>query len=108
MAPLIPHLALPLRLRGSSLAAVEQDTPEEVATAVEVVLRYTPGDFDVDPAFGTPSQLFRQGGADVQEILDAVARYEPRVDALVTEDDSELRDLISRVRVDVTITTSEA
>jgi hypothetical protein len=100
-SPRIPHLTLPLRMTGSGLAWAEQDTLDEIASSVEAILRYQPGDLDHEPALGMPDQAFRQGGADADEILAVVERWDERAEVVVTEDPSRLDELIDTVRVDV-------
>lgn len=87
--------------------AVEQDSLDEIAGCVETVLRYEPGDFDPNPAFGTPEQVFLQGGANPDAVLSAISRWEPRADVAVAENPSLLSGLIDQIRVDVTGTPSE-
>jgi hypothetical protein len=105
--PHIPHLDLPVRAVNGVLVSVDQDSLDEIAVCVESTLRYQPGDFDPEPAFGVPDQTFRQGGADVDAVTSAVRAWEPRADALVTEDASLMGDLIETVRVDLTGTDQE-
>lgn len=100
--PLIPHIALPVRMIAGRVAAVEQDTLDELATRVEVVVRYQPGDLDHDPEFGVTDETFRQGGPDPDVYLAAIGRFEPDVDALAEADPDRLAELTGRVRIDLT------
>ena len=51
----VPHLALPLRVTGAQFATVEQDTEEELATAVAVICAFEPGSRVERPDFGIPA-----------------------------------------------------
>jgi phage baseplate assembly protein W len=56
-----PHLSWPLRLANTGhLATVEQDSVDDVAECVEVVLRTRPGELDFHPRFGSPDLAFRE------------------------------------------------
>lgn len=78
-----PHLKLPFRITGNKAEVVEQDTAEEIAQCVEVVLSYPVG-LRIDlPDFGINDQTFREQGPDVDEIRTAILRWEPRADATV-------------------------
>lgn len=98
----IPHIDLPPRFEGGRLAYVEQDSVDEVANAVECVLRYRPGDRPDVSNFGTPAQTFKQGGADAEEIEGAIAEWEPRAQAAVDADLDPIDIALSRVGVEVT------
>lgn len=99
---IVPHLKLPVRLdaRTGSLMTVEQDSLEEVAQSVEVILA-TPIGSRVDlPEFGAPSYLFEQFPVDTTAALAAVANWEPR--ALVTFTQSATDELSTVIRAAVT------
>lgn len=97
----IPHIDQPPRFEGGRLVVVEQDSVEEVANAVENVLRFTPGDRTDVPEFGTPDQTFKQGGADPDEIDRAISQWEPRADTFVDEALDPIDTALSRVGVEV-------
>lgn len=78
--PETPHLAWPVRLDGDHLAAVEQDTGEDVAQCVQVVVSTPKGSCDWLPDFGVDDQTFNQGGADPGEFEAAIREWEPRAD----------------------------
>lgn len=71
------HLALPVRLDGrGQLVTVEQDTLEEIAQNVAVILA-TPLESRVEvPDFGSPRLEFV--GPDADGMLAAVNEWEPR------------------------------
>lgn len=78
-----PHLAVPFRIVGGRSATVEQDTPDEITQCVEVILGTRPGERVAVPEFGAPD-LVGQNVIDIDELADAVSRWEPRVDPTVT------------------------
>jgi len=100
----VPHLALPLRLVGSSFAEVEQDTNEDIAVCVEAIVRTRPGDRDELPAFGVSDVAFGQvdaGGrpVDSELLVSQIEVWEPRVRALVSQEPDRFDKTIRRVRV---------
>lgn len=77
--PQTPHLAIPLRLDGSGrFATVEQDSAVDIAQCVAVVLATPEGSRIEVPEFGVPRVEF--AGADTNDIVSAVAEWEPRAD----------------------------
>lgn len=79
----VPHLAWPLRLSGSSFAAVEQDSIDEVEQNVAVICDTHVGTYIDLPDLGIPDPTFTQAPIDVQAIEDALAEHEPRATARV-------------------------
>jgi hypothetical protein len=71
-------LTWPLRLEGDRLAAVEQDTDQDVESCVVAVLSYPTGWRFDSPDFGRPEVTFKQGGVDVAQLTAAVKALEPR------------------------------
>lgn len=66
-------LTWPLRVApNGSLAAVEQDTVEDIESRITAILSYPLGWRDDNPAFGRPKITFRQGGVDVTELAHAI------------------------------------
>lgn len=100
MTATVPHLAFPFRVApGGSFAVVEQDTVDEVAQNVEVVVRTPVGDRIEIPEFGSRQLIFGEvGGDDVQQVLAAVTVWEPRADVIAEDYPERLTDLIRRVR----------
>jgi phage baseplate assembly protein W len=99
MTALIPHLAYPARVVGGRLAAVEQDSIDDVAGCVELLMRCPVGSREDEPTFGTPPQVFGQGGVSAAELEAAIARWEPRAGVLT---EATLDGLAARVRMEVT------
>lgn len=81
-----PHLAWPLRRAADgSLAAVEQDTIDDVRRCVRVLLRTPLGARPLSPATGVPDPTFSAGldAAELEQTLTSEDN-EPRSDVRVT------------------------
>jgi phage baseplate assembly protein W len=73
------HLALPLAVTSrGSLAALEQDSPAEVAQSVALLLSTEPGERRSVPDYGYESPIGQ--GIDVDEIASVIEEWEPRAD----------------------------
>ncbi len=78
------HLAVPLSLTpGGCLATVAEDSVEEIAQSVAVILRTEPGDRLTEPELGLADPAF----ADLppQALLSAIERWEPRASVELVE-----------------------
>jgi phage baseplate assembly protein W len=100
----VPHLALPLRLDGSSFAEVEQDTTDDIAACVEAIVLTRPGDRDEIPDFGTTDAAFGQVDAegrpvDAELLVDQIEEWEPRVRVLVDQAPERFDETARRVSV---------
>ncbi|MFW6776064.1 GPW/gp25 family protein [Nocardioides sp. CPCC 205120] len=78
------HLALPLQLRGSRLAALQQDSALEVSQSVALLVSTRPGERRSVPEYGVSDPIF--GGLDAGEVTDAVLEWEERVDPVHVDD----------------------
>lgn len=97
----IPHFSLPFRRDTHGRCVVnEQDSDAEILDCVEVLLATERGSRMEVPEYGVPDQVFRQGGADLNAISSAIARWEPRADHFVRRE-QELIDMTDRIRVSV-------
>jgi phage baseplate assembly protein W len=77
--PQVPHFALPLRLDAAGrLAVLEQDSADEIAQCVAVVMATPEGSRIEVPEFGVPRYEFRTPNA--ADIIAAVTEWEPRAD----------------------------
>lgn len=97
----VPHLALPFRIHANGSANVlEQDTRDEVAQSVRVLVSTREGERIEVPAYGIPDLVF-----DVQSpehIIDgAVEEWEPRASIVLEEEPDLLDELIRNLRVRV-------
>ena len=101
--PDLPHIELPVRFDPSTrrLAALEQDSIDEVTQNVSVVLRCQPGAREDEPDFGVPEQVFLERGVDLEEIARHVEEWEPRARLLLDRDPSSLTELVDMVGIEV-------
>lgn len=82
-----PQISYPFEILSTGLVReVEQDTVDEIAMSVEIILRYPIGSRDELPDFGVPDVTFLEASVDVSKILAShVARWEDRVPILIEE-----------------------
>jgi phage baseplate assembly protein W len=99
----VPQLAYPLRIDPASgtFAVVEQDSVDDVAGCVEVVLRTRVGDRDELPEFGIPDLTFLELPLDLDDLVDMVSLWEPRAELLIEEAPQVLNDLTTRLQITV-------
>lgn len=99
----IPHLAYPFRLNSKGTAAVVNDQGDDgdVLDQVEVLVSTEVGERIELPDFGIEDQTFREGGADVDEILGAIADWVPSADVDPEQEDPEDEALVDTVRLRV-------
>lgn len=73
----VPHFSVPFRVDGTGrFVTVEQDTPEEIAQCVAVIIGTPEGSRVEVPDFGCPRAEFV--GPDPAGIVAAVEDWEPR------------------------------
>lgn len=106
LAPPVPGEAPKLRVPFEMIQAggiraltVAQDSTAEIVQCVYAILATEQGSRIDEPEFGVRDQAFRQGGADFEEMREAIARWEPRAREVLTDD--QLDGLIQEVRVRV-------
>jgi hypothetical protein len=97
VAVLVPHLAIPFNWDGSSAAVIEQDTIEDISACVEASCLTIIGQREELPDFGIPDPTFGIQPIDVQRIIDAVLKYEPRAALYMSQSPDEFDQLIARV-----------
>ncbi|WP_243061134.1 GPW/gp25 family protein [Nocardioides sp. SR21] len=79
------HLALPLQVTSSGqLAALEQDSPLEVAQSVALLIGTRPGERRSVPDYGAQDMV--AVGIDPAAIAAAVEDHEPRVSAVLVDE----------------------
>lgn len=89
-------LALPLVVgRDGALGALEQDTPEELAQSVGLLLDTRPGERAAVPDYGLPQPLGT--GLQPDEVVDVINQWEERAV------DSRVEDLVAQVVQDATV-----
>lgn len=98
----VPHLAFPFRFENGSAAVVEQDTVEDVAQCVELIVRTTYGSRIELPEFGVTDQTFRTT-VDRHALLAQIERWEPRASALVSDAPSVVDVLLREAEIRVAV-----
>lgn len=95
-----PHFAYPFRITGAVpvAATVPQDSSREVAQCVFAILGTRPGSRERFPDLGIEDPTFE--GLDLDDVRAQIEDYEPRAEIVA---DSDLADLIQRVRLSVAL-----
>lgn len=94
----IPHFAYPFRLRGNgSVRTVEQDTIDEIAQCVEILLLTERGTRPEVPAYGIESLPF-EVEFNHAAILAQIVRWEPRAKVLLESSVDAEDELVRRLR----------
>lgn len=94
-----PKISFPFALvgNGSAVKHVEQGSDEEVLDCVEVLLSTEAGERIEVPDYGVSPQVFREGGASIEEIMDTIRVWEDRAEAVIERDPGELDKLTDRL-----------
>lgn len=101
----VPHFSLPFRFAHPQAAVSEQDSLDEIADCVYVVL-VCPTGFRVElPAFGLPDPAFSMPAPDLDEIRDVIETWEERAGVLLDQQPDVLDALIARIGVNVQVRT---
>jgi phage baseplate assembly protein W len=104
MAYLNPHFDIPFRFVpnvNASAAVVEQNSFEDIANCVEVIVR-TPVGFRNDaPEFGFPQLELLEQPVVTKDVVELVQAQEPRASILITEQPDAIDILIDRITVEV-------
>lgn len=96
-----PHFDIPFRLLPAGTPVTEQDTFEEIANCVEVIIRTPLGFRDDAPDFGFPNLELLSQPVINQELQEIVDNQEPRASVLLREQPDFYDNLIDRVTVEV-------
>lgn len=100
---LAPHFDLPFRFGpDADLVSVEQDSVDEIANCVEVVLRTHPGDRVEDPDFGSEPLVPDQQPLGLAGVIAAVGEHEPRARLAAEQDPATLLEAAARVGITIT------
>lgn len=79
-----PQLKFPMQITDNGVVlVVEQDSFEDRVQNAVICLRYQKGQRTMLPEFGLPDQAFRQGGANMNDIVSSILQWEPDVDPVV-------------------------
>jgi phage baseplate assembly protein W len=96
-----PHFDIPFRLSGSSIAVVEQDSIDDVADCVVVIVSTPIGWRDEAPTFGIPDQAMIRQPLDAAELARDIGSQEPRALLIVDERVDQTDELIALVNIGV-------
>lgn len=96
-----PHLAWPARVEAGRFVTVEQDTEAEITQCVRVLFATRIGERVELPGFGVRDSTFAQT-VDTLDLVAAVARWEPRASAEITEGFAAIGPLVREVLVTLT------
>ena len=100
----IPHFDLPFRYNKTAPAVNEQGSENDIVACVVAVLRTVPGQFLDLPAFGLEDLTFSQEPLTSTAIATAVAKWEPRANALVTTNISRFDEAVEEANILVRVT----
>lgn len=104
----VPHITLPIAVRASAYATVEQDTTAEVANCVAAILAFPLSYREEAPDFGVPDPTFGARPLDTSAIEHACETYEPRAVLRVTEAQLDPRDpFAADIQIEVNVLQSE-
>lgn len=104
--PDLPQFGGPFRLgRDGKPVTVQQDTPEEIGAAIYNIVTCPQGAKFGDPEFGVPSLLFQTAPLNMDALIAAVQRWEPRASLAVSEHADALSQAIRDVALVGVITT---
>jgi hypothetical protein len=99
MAIAVPHLMFPPQIDGSGhLAAVEQNSDEDILDCVFVALKTPIGSRLYVPNFGVTDYTFHQDPLPLPQLLGEIQQSEPRATADLEE---EVQELITTVTAGV-------
>lgn len=101
MALLNPHFDLPFRFSPTSAVCVEQDSFNDVANCVEVIVSTPQGFRDDSPDFGLPELEFANQPLHIDEISAIINAQEPRAEILTRERTDLLDPLIAHLTIEV-------
>jgi phage baseplate assembly protein W len=97
-----PHFDIPFRFTSSGgVALVEQNTFDDIANCVEVIVRTPLGFRDDAPEFGFPDLALLQQPIITKDLVDLVQAQEPRSVVLISERPDFFDNLIDRVTIQV-------
>jgi phage baseplate assembly protein W len=99
----VPHLRIPFHVgAGGAAETVEQDSLDEIAQCVVVLVSTERGErFDV-PTYGIPDETFTPASPDHAAAIEAaVGQWEPRATVLLTNTIDSFDELARRVKVNV-------
>lgn len=96
----VPHFALPFNLKISA-DVVEQDTIEDVADCVYVMLRTPPGYRPEAPTFGIDDMAFVDQPVNLDEVRAQIVQNDPRAEVNLLQSPDRYDELILRVSIEL-------
>lgn len=101
----VPHLSIPFQFGGIGGGAFlnEQDSTEDIIDSIKAVMSYPPGSHEALPGFGVEDLVFRQRSISsiATTLQTALRQWEPRSEAIVSENPVLLDELIRQIVVKV-------
>lgn len=98
----VPHLSFPFRIgRDGAAAVVEQDTLDEIAQSVQVLMMTRQGERLEVPDYGIADLVF-QDDLDLDSVSAAIEEWEPRALARIDDYEDSQDELIRHVYARVT------
>lgn len=96
-----PEFAIPFTFdfQNNDVQYVEQDSDVDIANKIWTVLSYEPNMLTVDPQFGIPSPAFRVGGANLNIIQKAIARYVPGANEFIERNPNWFQTLVDTIQI---------
>ena len=97
----LPHFSLPFTLSAAGAVVVEQDSLDEIATCVEVVLRCPIGHRLEAEDFGRPDPEFAQAPVPTEGLTQAINTWEPRAESVLAESGDSYVEAVRRIAVNL-------
>lgn len=99
----VPHFSFPFRLDASgSIATLEQDTWQDVAQCVQVLLTTREGDRIELPTYGVPDPVFKTlDSVDSGDLLSRIGQWEKRAAATLDITADSMDEMIQHIRVNL-------
>jgi hypothetical protein len=101
LRPTNPHFNLPFRLSPGGADVVEQDTVDDVANCVQMIVETHVGYRLEAPTFGIPDLTFRTIPVGRDELAGMIISQEPRAQVFVQEWIDLVDNMIDRLNVEV-------
>lgn len=95
------HFDLPFRLgRDGSFTVNEQGSDADIQACMLSIVSQRVGYRDDRPELGVHDPVHRQGGADLEEVRQAIDEFEPRAHELISREPTLLNSLVDTVIID--------
>jgi phage baseplate assembly protein W len=99
----VPHFAIPFQVVNGSAATVEQDSLDDIAQCVQVLVTTTVGERVEAPFYGVPNPMFSEINDGAPGTwLAAIRKWEPRASAVISDQVSSTDELMRQLSVNVT------